>query len=137
MVRQGIPINNLFGRLGFLLKVQRIQSTSQSSIKEQQMSDSDPYIGKIIQLNFRNFIYDKQYEFYTLSASRYCLYEYNSLFLIVGIKEKKCEGHINQYYILKPLQNDNHNANSNKQLVWHNMLMAKYSIAASGHTIID
>jgi len=87
--------------------------------------DNDPYVGKIVKIN-DNFSFDYDCEESTGMLSEFLLdmknyhniydldYSANSLFLVVGIKDKKGSN----CYILKPLNKDDREQNINKKLIW-------------------
>lgn len=83
------------------------------------MSNNDPFVGHVVKdMMGYDYYFDHEDDNKTGLSKKHFSYLCGSLFLVVGIKEKKCYGARNNYYILKPLDNDYKNKNINKELVW-------------------
>jgi len=90
------------------------------------MSDNcqdDPYVGKIVKIiESRSFHVEDGTVNYKAWHEN-CLYCKNSLFLVVGVKEKDCFWETKkECYILKPLGSDSKNENFDKNLCWNKEL---------------
>ena len=87
-------------------------------------NQQDPYIGHVVKIvDRRTFQIEKDIN---ESELYYLLYKKNSMFLVVGIREKNCYYAFyntkRNFYILKPLEKDVDNKNINKNLCWNSEL---------------